>query len=82
MNELNFKLTVNEANTILQALGNMPFAQVYPLIHKLQQQAAEQMDGNLQAPKATAEQAPTTASSGATKVAESVPANGEAVLAD
>ena len=84
MNELNFKLTVNEANTILQALGNMPFVQVYPLIQKLQQQAAQQMEGNLEAPKpqeapATASTAPTAA--GATQAAETVEANGEAVLA-
>lgn len=72
MKELNFKLTVNDANTILQALGNMPFVQVYPLIQKLQEQAAQQMEGDLQAPAQQAAPAPK---------AEHV-TNGEAVLAE
>lgn len=45
MKELNLKLTLDEANTILQALGSMPYAQVYGLISKINEQA----EGQLQA---------------------------------
>lgn len=45
--DIDLKLTVDEVNTILSALGSMPFAQVYELIGKIQQQAAGQMDGDL-----------------------------------
>lgn len=45
MKELNFKLTIDQANTILEALGNMPYAKVYPIIQTIQQQAAEQLNG-------------------------------------
>lgn len=41
--EINFRLTVAEANLILQAVGELPFAKVYQLVTKLQQQAAEQL---------------------------------------
>lgn len=75
MKELNFKLSVNEANAILQALGNLPFVQVYPLIQKLQQQAAEQMEGNLEAPTASAKPE-------ATKETAAPIANGEQVMAE
>ncbi len=76
MKELNFNLTVAEANTILQALGNMPFAQVYPLIQKLQEQAAAQMSGALETPAQQHEAAPTVKSDVASVT------NGEPVLAD
>lgn len=42
MNEINLKLTVEEANTVLNALGNMPYGQVFQLIAKIHEQAAEQ----------------------------------------
>ena len=41
--EIELKLTVAETNGILQALGQMPFAQVAALIQKIQQQAAPQV---------------------------------------
>lgn len=41
--EIELKLTVAEVNGVLQALGQMPFAQVASLIHKIQQQAAPQV---------------------------------------
>ena len=44
MQELNFKLTIDDANTILKALGQMPFAQVYTLIEKINQQANSQLN--------------------------------------
>lgn len=39
---LDFKLTVDEANTILGALGNLPYVQVVNIVTKLQTQAQEQ----------------------------------------
>lgn len=41
--EITLTLTVAEANGVLQALGQMPFAQVAGLIQKIQQQAAPQV---------------------------------------
>ncbi len=48
MNEKEYllKLSLSDVNTILGALGNMPFAQVYGLIHKIHQQAEDQDAGN------------------------------------
>ena len=43
MNELDFKVTVDEANLILEGLGHLPFARVYALVEKLQLQAKEQL---------------------------------------
>lgn len=44
MNELTLKLTVEEVNTVLTGLGNMPYSQVFQLINKIQEQAASQME--------------------------------------
>jgi hypothetical protein len=44
MKEINLKLTIDEANLILEALGNLPFARVYALIGKIQQQASQQLN--------------------------------------
>ena len=41
--EIDLKLTVSEVNAVLQALGQMPFAQVVSLVQKIQQQAAPQV---------------------------------------
>lgn len=46
MNELKFTLTVDEANLILEALGEQPFSKVYALIGKIQQQAGAQLSEN------------------------------------
>ena len=46
MNEnqtLTFTLTVEQANLILQALGEVPFKVSAPLVQELQKQAAEQL---------------------------------------
>ena len=43
MKELTLRLTVDETNTILQALGTMPYAQVYGLISKINEQAEGQL---------------------------------------
>ena len=55
MNELTLKLTVEEVNTILSALGNMPYSQVYQLVGNIHQQAAQQSEGVEGAPDGKAE---------------------------
>ena len=42
--EIKLVLTVEEANQILEALGNQPFNQVFALINKIQQQASTQLN--------------------------------------
>lgn len=41
--QLTLEITIDEANIILDALGNMPFKQVYTLIGKIQEQAGAQL---------------------------------------
>ena len=41
--KLNFTLTVDETNLVLNALGSMPYAQVVKLISNIQQQAEAQL---------------------------------------
>jgi hypothetical protein len=43
MQEINVKVTIEEANLILEGLGNLPFAKVYGLVAKIQEQAARQL---------------------------------------
>ena len=43
MKEINLQLTIEEANLVLEALGNLPFARVYALIGKIQEQAGQQL---------------------------------------
>ena len=43
MKELKLTLTVDDTNTILQALGQMPFNQVYAIIEKINRQANAQL---------------------------------------
>ena len=43
MEDITFKLTITEVNTILNALGNLPYVQVMELISKIQSQAQEQL---------------------------------------
>lgn len=43
--ELNLQVTIDEANLILEALGNLPFKQVFSLVGKIQQQASQQLSG-------------------------------------
>lgn len=45
MEELKLNLTIDEANLILDALGRLPFAQVYSLVAKIQEQARQQING-------------------------------------
>jgi len=40
---VNFTVSVDEANKIFKALGNLPFNEVYELIGKLNEQANQQL---------------------------------------
>jgi hypothetical protein len=46
MKEINFTVTIDEANVILEGIGLLPFAKVYQLVGKLQEQAKRQFDGD------------------------------------
>jgi dihydroxyacetone kinase len=41
---MKYNFTEDESNLILNALGNMPFFQVYQLINNIQKQAQEQLN--------------------------------------
>jgi len=41
---INLTVTIDEANLILRGIGLLPFAEVYQLVAKLQQQAAQQLE--------------------------------------
>jgi len=41
--KLNFELTVDEINAVLNALAKQPFEQVFKLINELQQSASAQL---------------------------------------
>jgi len=43
MQEIHLKLTIDDINLILEAAGALPFAKVYGLIGKIQEQAAQQI---------------------------------------
>jgi len=43
MPTIQLNLTLEETNTVLEALGQMPYARVYLLIQKIQQQATEHL---------------------------------------
>lgn len=43
--EIHLSVTVDEANLILEGVGLLPFARVYALVAKVQQQAREQLGG-------------------------------------
>ncbi len=45
MKELTLTVSVDEANLILEALGNLPFAKVFGLVGKIQEQAQQQLNG-------------------------------------
>jgi hypothetical protein len=46
MKEIHFTVTIDEANLILEGLGHLPFAKVYQLVGKLQEQARQQVNGD------------------------------------
>lgn len=41
--EINLRLSVDEVNLVLEAIGQLPFVKVYSLVAKIQQQAREQL---------------------------------------
>jgi hypothetical protein len=43
MQDIKLSLTIEETNLVLESLGNLPFARVYALVAKLQEQAARQL---------------------------------------
>lgn len=53
MKEIAFTVTIDEANLILRGIGLLPFAEVYQLVAKLQQQAGRQIerDGGTGSPR-------------------------------
>jgi hypothetical protein len=44
--KVTFSLSIEEANVIFKALGNLPFTEVYELIGKLNEQANAQLSQN------------------------------------
>lgn len=46
MKEINLKITLDEANLLLEALGELPFKKVFNLVNKIQTQASEQLNEN------------------------------------
>jgi hypothetical protein len=43
MQEINLRLAIDDVNVILEGVGNLPFAKVYTLVGKIQEQAAQQI---------------------------------------
>jgi hypothetical protein len=44
MNNIQLDLTIEDTNLILEALGALPFAQVYTLIGRIQERARKQIE--------------------------------------
>ena len=57
MKDINLTLSLEEVNTLLNALGTQPYAQVQPLIAKIQTQGSAQLQA---AQNGQAEEAPKT----------------------
>ncbi len=58
MKEVDLKVTIDEANLIMEGLGQLPFARVYTLVAKLQDQAARQLNGGTDEEKGAVVQHP------------------------
>ena len=43
MQEIKLSLAIDDVNMILEGLGTLPFAKVYALVGKIQEQASEQI---------------------------------------
>ena len=50
MEPIQLALSLEEVNTVLEALGQMPYARVYSLVAKIQQQATQQLQADRSAP--------------------------------
>lgn len=46
--EIKLSLTLEELNAVMQALGNMPYAQIAPLVEKVRGQAVPQVQAQEQ----------------------------------
>lgn len=44
MNKIKLEFTIDEINLVLEALGQQPFARVYQLIARIQEQARAQVE--------------------------------------
>lgn len=44
MQDIKINLAIDDVNLILEGLGNLPFARVFTLVGKIQEQAAPQLD--------------------------------------
>ena len=55
---IKLELTLDETNAVLQALGNMPYAQVVALVENIKNQAIPQVPAPETAPVPDAEAAP------------------------
>ena len=44
MQDIKINLTIDDVNLILEGLGNLPFAKVFTLVGKIQEQAAPQLE--------------------------------------
>ena len=44
MQDIKLNLAIDDVNLILEGLGNLPFAKVYALVGRIQQQAARQLE--------------------------------------
>jgi len=55
---IKIELTLDETNSVLQALGNMPYAQVVALVENIKNQAIPQVPAPETAPAPDAEAAP------------------------
>jgi hypothetical protein len=51
MNTIKLELNIDETNLILEALGQLPFARVYTLIGRIQEQAKAQLQPPAAAPE-------------------------------
>ena len=43
MQEITLKLSIDDVNVVLEGLGNLPFARVYAIVGRVQEQAAHQL---------------------------------------
>ena len=57
MKEIQLRLSTEEVNQIMEALGDQPFKSVFNLIGKVQQQAQQQLSNNGEAPEADVKKA-------------------------
>ena len=53
MKNIQLDLTIEDTNLILEALGTLPFAQVYVLIGRIQERARKQIDDQQPGPRPT-----------------------------